>query len=79
MTQGLMIFLIGQAIIIFSGLLAIYVRVNVKLAELDLRMKVTENRLIDVEETDQEMNRKLDRILEKVNDIKVELQNKANR
>lgn len=79
MTQGLVIFLIGQAILIFGGLLTIYVRVNVKLAELDLRMKVSENRLKDVEDTDHEMNSKLDKIIDKINDIKVDIQNKENR
>jgi len=79
MNQGLVIFLIGQAILIFGGLLTIYVRVNVKLAELDLRMKVSENRLKDVENTDHEMNEKLDKILEKINDVKIEMQNKENR
>jgi len=79
MSEGWSIFLIGEAIIIFGGLIAIYVRVNVKLAELDLRMKVSENRLKDVEETDNEMNKKLDRILEKVTSVQIDLQNKQNR
>ena len=79
MTQGWAIFLVGQAIFIVTGLIAIYVRVNVKLAELDLRMKVSENRLRDVEITEGKMNDKLDLILQKVNDIKVDMQNKENR
>lgn len=79
MAQGWAIFLIGQAVVIFSGLIAIYVRVNVKLAELELRMKVTENRIKDVEETDSEMNRKLDKILDKVTLVQIDLQNKENR
>lgn len=79
MTQGWAIFLVGQAIFIVSGIIAIYVRVNVKLAELDLRMKVSENRLRDVEITEGKMNDKLDLIIQKVNDIKVDMQNKENR
>ena len=79
MSEAWKIFLVSEAIIIFGGLIAIYVRVNVKLTELELRMKVSENRLKDVEDTDNAMNGKLDKILEKINDVKIELQHKENR
>lgn len=79
MSEGWAIFLIGEAIIIFGGLLAIYVRVNVKLAELDLRMKVSEKRTADMESKEDKMNLKLDAINDKINMVLVELQNKANR
>lgn len=79
MSEGWMIFLVGQAIVMIAGLVAIYVRVNVKLAELDVRMKVSEKRLGDVEATDNKMNDKLDTIIEKISHVQVELQNKENR
>lgn len=79
MTEGWSIFLIGQAIIIFGGLIAIYVRVNIKLTELDVRMRVSEKRLSDVEATDNKMNDKLDTIIEKISRVQVDLQNKENR
>lgn len=79
MSEGWAIFLISEAIVIFGGLLAIYVKVKVSIAELEIRMKVSEARLKDVEDTDHEMNRKLDKILDKVTTVQIELQNKANR
>jgi len=74
-----MIFLVGQAILMVGGLVAIYVRVNVKLTELDVRMKVSEKRLQDVEVTDNKMNDKLDTIIQKISNVQIELQNKENR
>lgn len=79
MSEGWMIFLVGQAIVMIAGLVAIYVRVNVKLAELYVRMEVSEKRLGDVEATDNKMNDKLDTIIEKISHVQVELQNKENR
>lgn len=79
MSEGWAIFLISEAILIFGGLIAIYVRVNVKLAELDLRMKVSEKKTADIESKEDKMNVKLDTINEKINMVLVELQNKENR
>ena len=79
MSEAWKIFLVSEAIIIFGGFIVIYIRVNVKLTELELRLKVSENRLNDVEDTDNAMNGKLDKILEKINDVKIELQHKENR
>lgn len=79
MSEGWKIFLVGQAVTIIGMIIAIYVAMKVKLAELDLRMKVSENRLRDVEITDHKMNGKLDKILEKVTNVQIELQNKENR
>ena len=79
MTEGWIIFLVGQAILMVGGLVAIYVRVNVKLTELDVRMKVSEKRLKDVEVTYNKMNDKLDTIIQKISNVQIELQNKENR
>jgi peptidoglycan hydrolase CwlO-like protein len=79
MSENWIIFLISQAVVIMAGLVAIYVRVNVKMAELEIRMKVSENRLGDVEEADIKINDKLDSIIEKINRIHIEIQNKVNR
>lgn len=79
MSEGWEIFLISQAIAIMAGLVAIYVRVNIKLTELYVRMKVSEKRIEGVEMTDNRMNAKLDTIIEKVSDLQVDLQNKENR
>lgn len=79
MTQNWQIFLVGQALVIIGGLIGIYISVKVKLAELEVRMKVNENRLKDVENMDSKMNDKLDHIIDKISTLKAELQNKVNR
>lgn len=79
MSEGWEIFLISQAIAIMGGLVAIYVRVNIKLTELYVRMRVSEKRIESVELTDNKMNDKLDTIIQKVSDVQIELQNKENR
>jgi hypothetical protein len=47
-------------------------RMEMKLKELDIRVK-------SLETTDQKMNDKLDRIMELVNEIRLELKDKADR
>jgi hypothetical protein len=79
MSEGWEIFLISQAVAIMGGLVAIYVRVNIKLTELYVRMRVSEKRIESVELTDNKMNDKLDTIIQKVSDVQIELQNKENR
>lgn len=53
-------------------LIGIYVRMEMKLKELDIRVKSLEN-------TDREMMKKLDRIIEAIAEIKLELKDKADR
>lgn len=79
MSEGWEIFLISQAVAIMGGLVAIYIRVNIKLTELYVRMRVSEKRIESVELTDNKMNDKLDTIIQKVSDVQIELQNKENR
>lgn len=79
LSEGWVIFLVGEAIVIFGALVGIYVRVSMKLTELEQRMKVSENRLKDVEDTEKSISLKLDTILDKVHEVKVELQLKENR
>lgn len=79
LSERAIIFLISQGVITIGAFITIYVKMSMKLTELDIRMKVSENRLKDVEETDHEMNGKLDKILERVTNVQIELQNKENR
>lgn len=79
LSEGWVIFLVGEAIVIFGALVGIYVRVNIKLTELEQRMKVSENRLKDVEDMDKTISSKLDTIIDKVHEVKVELQLKENK
>lgn len=67
----------NQDLILWLGgfvmtLIGIYVRMEMKLKELDIRVKSLEN-------TDREMMKKLDRIIDAIAEIKLELKDKADR
>ena len=53
-------------------LIGIYMRMELKLKELDVRVQA-------LEQTDKAMNIKLDRIIEAIQDVKLELRDKADR
>lgn len=55
-----------------GSIIGIYMRMEMKLKELDLRVK-------SLETTDKEMVRKLDKIMELVGEIRLELKDKADR
>lgn len=71
MTQ-LFLFIAGQAIIIIGGLIGIYVKVSLKLKELEIRVNV-------VEKQDDQISRKLDNIFNQLNQLTIQLQNKQDR
>jgi uncharacterized protein YoxC len=71
MTQ-VMIFIAGQAILIIGGLIGIYVKVSLKLKELEIRVHV-------VEKQDDQISRKLDTITQQLNQLSIQLQNKQDR
>jgi hypothetical protein len=52
MSESLLIFLVTQAVLIFGGIIGIYVKVSIKLKELDIRQGVVENRVLGVERQD---------------------------
>jgi uncharacterized membrane protein YciS (DUF1049 family) len=66
------IFLAGQAIAILVGLIGIYVKVSLKLKELEVRVHV-------VEKQDDQISRKLDTIAAQLNNLSIQLQNKQDR
>ena len=68
MTFDMIVWAVGSV----ASVLGIYMRMEMKLKELDLRVK-------SLEKTDQQMNDKLDRIMELVNEIRLELKDKADR
>jgi uncharacterized protein YoxC len=72
MAASLIVFLIGQALTILVGLISIYVKVSLKLKELEVRVSM-------VEKQDDIIAKKLDNILETINRLAIELQNKQNR
>jgi len=68
MSFDMIVWAVGSIASVFG----IYMRMEMKLKELDLRVK-------SLEKTDQKMNDKLDRIMEIVGEIRLELKDKADR
>ncbi len=66
------LFIIGQAIIIIAGLIGIYVKISLKLKELEIRVSM-------VEKQDDNLSKKLDNILDQINKLAIALQNKQDR
>jgi hypothetical protein len=70
--QNIAIFLGGQAIMIIIGLISIYVKVSLKLKELEVRVTM-------VEKQDDIIAKKLDNILTTINKLAIAMQNKQDR
>jgi uncharacterized protein YoxC len=70
--QSIVIFIAGQAIFIIIGLISIYVKVSLKLKELEVRVSM-------VEKQDDIIAKKLDQIQETLNNLAIALQNKKDR
>jgi hypothetical protein len=68
----LYLFLLGQAITIVIGLVSIYVKVSLKLKELEIRVSV-------VERKDDQISQKLDKITEQLNALFIQMGNKQDR
>ena len=66
------LFIIGQAIVIVIGLIGIYVKISLKLKELEIRASM-------VEKQDDQIYKKLDHILDQINKLSIALQNKQDR
>ena len=70
--QSIVIFIAGQAIFILIGLISIYVKVSLKLKELEVRVSM-------VEKQDDIIAKKLDQIQATLNALSIDLQNKQDR
>lgn len=70
--QNIALFLAGQAIMIIVGLISIYVKVSLKLKELEVRVNM-------VEKQDDIIAKKLDNILATINQLAIAIQNKQDR
>ena len=70
--QAWVVTIVVQSVGFAIGLFKIYSDMQMKLRELDIRMQA-------VEKQDDEIYLKLDRLAEAVNELKVLLQNKADR
>jgi cadmium resistance protein CadD (predicted permease) len=75
--------LIGFAIIILTSVIGAYVSVRVHISTLELQVtNIKEQRVEDLknrEKTDEKVNEKLDKVIEGMNEIKVQLQNKEDK
>ncbi len=58
--------LVGLSVTVIGSILGIYVRMETKMKELDIRVK-------GLERTDNAMNEKLDKLMEMINDIRVSI------
>lgn len=72
MDSSVVLFLAGQAIMITIGLIGIYVKVSLKLKELEVRVNM-------VEKQDDIIAKKLDHILSTINKLAIALENKQDR
>ena len=72
MTQGWMIFIVGQALATIMGVLKIYLDMSIKLNELDIRVKQAENK-------DDVIFKKLDQISAQIQQLSIDLQNKQDK
>jgi uncharacterized protein YoxC len=72
MNSSVVLFLAGQAIMITIGLIGIYVKVSLKLKELEVRVNM-------VEKQDDIITKKLDHILTTINKLAIALENKQDR
>ena len=70
--ESIAIFLAGQALAIIIGLISIYVKVSLKLKELEVRVQM-------VEKQEDVIAKKLDNIQNSLNKLFVALQNKQDR
>lgn len=70
--ENISIFLAGQAIVIVTGLISIYVKVSLKLKELEIRVNM-------VEKQDDIIAKKLDNIQHSLNKLFISLENKQDR
>ncbi len=66
------VFLVGQALAIIIGLISIYVKVSLKLKELEVRVNM-------VEKQEDNIAKKLDNIQQTLNALAIALQNKQDR
>ena len=72
MTQGWMIFIVGQALATIMGVLKIYLDMSIKLNELDIRVKQAESK-------DDVIFKKLDHISAQIQQLSIDLQNKQDK
>jgi len=71
MNSDVLMWMVGLAVTVIGSILGIYVRMETKMKELDIRVK-------GLERTDNAMNEKLDKLMEMINDIRVSIASRHN-
>jgi len=71
MNSDVLMWMVGIAVTVIGSILGIYVRMETKMKELDIRVK-------GLERTDNAMNEKLDKLMEMINDIRVSIASRHN-
>jgi hypothetical protein len=71
MNSDVLMWMVGLGITVIGSILGIYVRMETKMKELDIRVK-------GLERTDNAMNEKLDKLMEMINDIRVSIASRHN-
>lgn len=71
MNSNVLMWMVGLAVTVIGSVLGIYVRMETKMKELDIRVK-------GLERTDNAMNEKLDKLMEMINDIRVSIASRHN-
>lgn len=71
MNSDVLMWMVGLAVTVIGSVLGIYVRMETKMKELDIRVK-------GLERTDNAMNEKLDKLMEMINDIRVSIASRHN-
>jgi hypothetical protein len=66
MNTDVIMWMVGLGLTVIGSILGIYVRMETKMKELDIRVK-------GLERTDNAMNEKLDKLMEMINDIRVSI------
>jgi hypothetical protein len=72
MTDGMLIFLVGQGITVIGFVIHFYTKTQTRLSEIEIRLRA-------VEKQDDTIMRKLDEIKEEITDLKIAIQNKKDR
>ena len=68
-----------QLLFFFGAIIAVWVKVQTKLKELDMRMKALEESLKHVEIQDDRIMNKLEEISSQIFDVRLQLNNKQDR
>lgn len=68
-----------ETLLFLGGIIAVWVKVQTKLKELEMRMQALESQLSHVEQQDNRIMSKLDDISDQITELKIKLNDKQDR